>query len=86
MTQHKNVPCSLHIFQPSFTIIKWKLLSSVWLFVTPWTVVHGKNTGVGSHSLLQGIFPTQGSNQASRIVGRFFTIWAMKEAQEYWSG
>ena len=22
----------------------------------------GKNTGVGSHSLLQGIFPTQGSN------------------------
>ena len=23
----------------------------------------GKNTGVGSHSLLQGIFPTQGSNQ-----------------------
>ena len=24
----------------------------------------GKNTGVGSHSLLQGIFPTQGSNQA----------------------
>ena len=41
------------------------------LFVTPWTVVHqaplswdspGKNTGVGSHILLQGIFPTQGSN------------------------
>ena len=23
----------------------------------------GKNTGVGSHSLLQGVFPTQGSNQ-----------------------
>ena len=23
----------------------------------------GKNTGVGCHSLLQGIFPTQGSNQ-----------------------
>ena len=22
----------------------------------------GKNTGVGSHALLQGIFPTQGSN------------------------
>ena len=62
MTQHKNVPRSLHILQPSFTIIKWKSLSSVWLFVTPWTVVHGKNTGMGSHSLLQGIFPTQGSN------------------------
>ena len=32
----------------------------------------GKNTGVGCHALLQGIFPTQ----VSRIAGRFFTIWA----------
>ena len=40
-------------------------------FVTPWTVPArllcpwnspGKNTGVGSHSLLQGVFLTQGSN------------------------
>ena len=39
--------------------------------VTPWTVacrlLHpwdslGKNTGVGCHFLLQGVFPTQGSN------------------------
>ena len=30
----------------------------------------GKNTGVGSCSLLQGIFPTQ----VSRIAGGFFTI------------
>ena len=31
--------------------------------VTPWAVaVHGKNTRVGSHFLLQGIFPTQGLN------------------------
>ena len=29
----------------------------------------GKNTGVGCHVLLQGIFPTQ----VSRIAGRFFT-------------
>ena len=28
---------------------------------TPWNSP-GKNTGVGSHSLLQGIFPTKGSN------------------------
>ena len=27
----------------------------------PWNS-SGKNTGVGCHSLLQGIFPTQGSN------------------------
>ena len=33
-----------------------------------------KNTTVGSHSLLQGIFLTQGANLVSRIAGRFFTI------------
>ena len=45
---------------------KWKLLSHVWLFATPcchspWNSP-GQNTGVGSLSLLQGIFPNQGSN------------------------
>ena len=30
-------------------------------FLCPWNSL-GKNTGVGSHSLLQGIFLTQGSN------------------------
>ena len=41
-------------------------------FVTPWTVrllcpwdSPDKNTGVGCHFLLQGIFPTQGSNSSS---------------------
>ena len=32
-----------------------------------------KNTGVGSHSLLQQILLTQESNQVSCIAGRFFT-------------
>ena len=32
----------------------------------------GKNTGMGCHALLQGIFPTQGSNQVFSIVGKFF--------------
>jgi len=36
----------------------------------------GKNTGVGCHTLLQGIFPTRDQTQVSCIVGRFFTIWA----------
>ena len=48
-----------------------ELLSSVQFFVSPWTVgarllcpwnSPGKNTGVGCHSLLQGIFPALGSN------------------------
>ena len=47
------------------------LLSCFQLFVTPWTVAHqaplsmelpSKNTGVDSHSLLQGIVLTQGLN------------------------
>ena len=51
--------------------VKVKSLSHVLLFVTPWTVAHqappsmdspGKNTGVGCHFLLQGIFLTQGLN------------------------
>ena len=51
--------------------VKWKLLSCAWLFATPCRApcqapvsmdFPGKNIGVGCHSLLQGIFPTQGSN------------------------
>ena len=44
----------------------------------PWNST-GKNTGVGNHSLLQGIFPAQESNLASCIAGRFFTILATRE-------
>ena len=44
----------------------WKLLSCVRLFATPWTIQSlefpGQNTGVGSLSLLHGIFLTQGLN------------------------
>ena len=55
---------------------KWKWLSHVWLFVTPWTIQSmdspDQNIGVGSHSLLQEIFPTQGLNpglpQCRRIL------------------
>ena len=39
---------------------KWKSLRCVHLFATPWTIGNSpsQNTGVGSLSLLQGIFPT----------------------------
>ena len=43
----------------------------------------GKNTVVGSHSLLQGILPAHGSNQVSCTAGRFFTIWGTREALVY---
>ena len=41
----------------------------------------GQNTGAGSFSLLQGIFPTQ----VSCLASRFFTSWATRVVQEYWS-
>ena len=39
-----------------------------------------KNTGMGSLSLIQGIFPTQELNRVSCIAGRSFTSWATREA------
>ena len=65
--------------------------SRVWLFGPPWTAAYQaplsmrfsrKNTGVGFHALLQGIFLTQGSNLGLCIAGWFFTIWVTKKAQQ----
>ena len=58
----------------------------------PWTVAHqallsmdfpGKNTGVGCHCLLQGIFPTQGSNPSLLFLlhcRRILHCWAIRKA------
>ena len=53
-----SLECSFHSGSHEW---KWKSLRCVWLFVTPWNSP-GQNTGVGSLSPLQQIFPTQGSN------------------------
>ena len=50
---------------------------------SPWNSP-GQNTGVGSLSLLQGIFPTQDQTRVSCIVGGFFTNWAIREAPILW--
>ena len=59
----------------------------VQLFAIPGSSVHrdspGKNTGVGGHALLQGIFLTQGSNlslPSPALAGRFFTTSTTWEA------
>ena len=63
-------PLSLHCRQILYHLShqwKWKLITRVWLFATvlqlysPWNSP-GQNTGVGSLSLLQGIFLTPESN------------------------
>ena len=43
----------------------------------PWSS-RGQNTGVGSLSLLQGIFPTQGLNSCLPHYNKFFTSWATR--------
>ena len=45
----------------------------------PWNSP-GKNIGVGSHSLLQEIFPTPGLYLGLLHCSRVFTIWATREA------
>ena len=72
-----------------FSVVVVESLSHVWLFATPWTVAGqavcpwdfpGKNTGVGCHSLLQGVFPTQGSNWHLLHCRRILYHWAAREA------
>ena len=45
-----------------------------------------QNTGVDSLSLLQASFQPRDRTQVSRIAPEVFTIWATREAQEYWNG
>ena len=58
MDSHSDVSSSFqpHELQPARLLCSWN--SS------------GKNAGVGNHSLLQGIFPTQGSNPGFLLCRR----------------
>ena len=51
----------------------------------PWNSP-GQNTGVGSLSLPQGIFPTQGLNPGLSHCRWILYQLSHREAQEYWSG
>ena len=50
--------------------------------LSPWNSP-GKNTRVGCHFLLQGIFLTRDQTWVSYTAGRFFTIWATREAPNF---
>ena len=47
------------------------------------SVPPSKNTGVGCHSLLQGISQPRDWTQISCSAGRFFTVWATRKAHFY---
>ena len=79
---------SKHHFQLVLILacVKCWSLSCVRLFETPWTARFlcpwnspGKNTGVGIHSSIQGIFLIQGSNLISCSAGRIFTVHITRE-------
>ena len=67
-------------------------LSRIQLFATQWTIAPrllcpwnspDKNTGVGCHAFLQGLFLTQGSNpslKTSQLAGGLFTTSTTWEA------
>ena len=50
---------------------------------SPWNSL-GQNTGVGTLSLLQGIFPTQGVNSGFPHYGQILYQLSHKEAQRMW--
>ena len=73
---------------------QWRaVLSRIWHFATPWTVAHQAplSMGILQARILEWVAmpSSRGSSQprvwtqVSHIEGRFFTIWATREAQEY---
>ena len=52
---------------------------------SPWNSP-GQITGVGSRSLLQGIFPTQRVNPGLLHCRQILYQLSTREVQEYWSG
>ena len=68
--------CACSVAQIVFNDLRPCGLQSTRL-LCPWNFP-GKNTGVGCHFLLQGIFPTQGLNlrffASPALAGGFFTI------------
>ena len=73
--QHLGICCSVakscptlwpHVLQPPRLLCPWDFL--------------GKNSGVGCHFLLQGIFPTLGSNPA--LVGGLFITESTRETPQ----
>ena len=71
---------------------KWKSLSHVRLFATPWTIhpIHGILQAWilawVAVSFSRRSSQPRDQTQVSSIAGAFLTSWATREAQEYWSG
>ena len=62
------------------------MANSLWTYrlYSPWNSP-GQNTGIGSCSFLQGIFPIQGLNPGLQHCRQILYQLSHREAQEYWS-
>ena len=86
--QQKSLCIHTYIQTDIYIVCVCMSLSHVQLFAThglqptrllcPWNSP-GKNTAVACHSLLQGIFPSQGLNPGLLHSSKFFTIRATRE-------
>ena len=84
-----------HKYTTIYKIDDELVLGCVQLFVTPWTVAcQGPlSMGIIQARILEwvampssrGSAQPRDQSQISRTAGRFFTNWATREAQEYWS-
>ena len=71
------------------------VLSHVWLFATPWTITRQAPPSMGilwarilewfAMPSSRGSSKPRNQTQVSRTAGGFFTVWATRKAQEYWS-
>ena len=74
---------SLSVVSDSFWPMDYSLSGYPWRFSRQDSL--GKNTGVGGHSLLQGIFLTQGSNPGVSHFRRILYRLSHQESPEKWS-
>ena len=68
---------------------KWKSISHVQLFATPWTlqsVEFYRPKYWSGYPFSRGSSQPRDWSQVSRFAGGFLTSWATKDAQGYWSG
>ena len=74
---------------PFYNLWKWKSLSCVQLFETPWAIQSMEFSRIlewESIPFSRGSSQPRDWTQVFPIAGGFFTSWATREAQEYWSG
>ena len=87
ITKHQaELPVLCSSFLPAVCFTPVLRYSAVSYSETPWTHIlspwysPGKNTGVGSHSFLQGVFPTEGKILGLLHCRRILYRWATREA------